>query len=35
MPQWYVDYFELKSTEALWTQEKLLLLPHNYLEEFE
>lgn len=22
--QWYVDYFELKATQTLWAQEKLL-----------
>lgn len=35
VPQWYADYSELKATETLLVQEKLLLPPRtlNYLEE--
>lgn len=33
VPLWYVDYFELKASETLQAQEKLLF-PLNYLEEF-
>lgn len=35
VPQWYADYFELKATETLQAQEKLLFpSPLNYIEEF-
>lgn len=36
MPPWYADYFELKGTEMLRAQRKLLTSSaFNYLEEFE
>lgn len=34
MSQWYANYFEPKATQTLGIQENLLL-PFNYLEEFE
>lgn len=30
MPEWYPDYFELKATDALQTQDIFLSPPHSF-----